>query len=121
MRSARFGFREEPILRTPWGIADHVTVLDHGIRCVSTPSHGGYYVPPEARKLMPPEALNTYAGPGWYEEDCDWALVALSFPKLFPEDARALAEIIVRKWHSPEVCKAYGLTPAADSHYRARA
>ena len=24
-----------------------------------------------------------YGGPGWYEEDCDWAVVALAFPSMF--------------------------------------
>jgi hypothetical protein len=31
----------------------------------------------------PYRAVPTFAGGNWYEEDCDWALVALSFPELF--------------------------------------
>lgn len=27
--------------------------------------------------------FKTYAGSGWYEEDCDWCLVVLAFPSLF--------------------------------------
>ena len=28
-----------------------------------------------------------WAGPNWYEEDCDWSIVAVAFPQFFkPED-----------------------------------
>jgi hypothetical protein len=32
-----------------------------------------------------------WAGPNWYEEDCDWSIVALAFPQFFPEDAVSAA------------------------------
>lgn len=96
-------------MRTPWGKADHVTDIGRGIKCVSTPGHGGYFVPAETRKQMPPAALQTWAGPGWYEEDCDWALVALSFPELFPAEAIEHAKTTVSNWMSAEKCAAFGL------------
>jgi hypothetical protein len=84
-------------MQTPWGRADNrVAVGNGGIAFFSTPSHGGYYVPPELRETMPQpyrahEPFCRQAG--WYEEDCDWSAVALSFPHLFGaatlEQARA--------------------------------
>jgi len=96
-------------MMTPWGQADHVRRLPHGIIAVSTPSHGGYYVPPETRRQMHPLALNTWAGPGWYEEDCDWALVALSFPDLFPPAAIENAKWTIESYKDAETCTAFGL------------
>ena len=29
-------------------------------------------------------AFATFAGGNWYEEDCDWSIVACAFPDLFP-------------------------------------
>lgn len=74
-------------MRTPWGEADNVVTLRNGIRRVDTPSHGGYWVP---AKLLPliPERFKAYAtkwsgSPQWYEEDCAWACVAVTFPDAF--------------------------------------
>ena len=69
---------------------------------------------------MPKEALKTFAGLGWYEEDGDWALVALSFPDLFRPEAVADARITIAKWHSPAVCAAFEITPDPNSFYRER-
>lgn len=49
-----------------------------------------------------PEALRdyaTYAGPGWYEEDCDWALVVASFPELFDDYHKYAAWDMMRSYH----------------------
>ena len=103
---------------TPWGQADHVTHLPHGIVSVSTPSHGGYYVPPEAREKMPEAArVSPFLKNGWYEEDCDWAIVVLSFPEILDAEIHTLpaeevleaARATVRGWMSEEVCRAFGL------------
>lgn len=74
-------------MRTPWGTADSVVELANGIRRVSTPSHGGYWVP---AKLLPliPDHYRAYAkrwsgSDQWYEEDCAWACVAVTFPDVF--------------------------------------
>ncbi len=74
-------------MRTPWGQADSVVTLANGIRHVSTPSHGGYWVPAKLLPLIPP-AYRAYAAKWsgseqWYEEDCAWACVAVTFPDAF--------------------------------------
>jgi hypothetical protein len=52
-----------------------------------------------------PKALREFkpfAGPNWYEEDCDWAIVALAFPQFFPEDYQPAALATLRSY-KPEL------------------
>jgi hypothetical protein len=70
---------------TPWGCPDSTKVLAEGIVVFSTPRHGGILLSAERWREMP-KALRevpTFAGGHWYEEDCDVALVILSWPDLF--------------------------------------
>ncbi len=97
-------------MNTPWGRADYVREIGNGILSVSTPSHGGYYVPPAMVARMPEAARATFCGvSGWFEEDCDWALVAMSFPELFPPEAVGHARRTVACCKSAEVCAAFGI------------
>lgn len=70
---------------TPWG--DPVVIREHcpGIVGYVTGSHGGIWVASYQMENMPAElrAIQPFAAPGWYEEDCDWAIVCASFPHLF--------------------------------------
>ena len=78
-------------MNTPWGNSDHQKAygtVDNGLAGIifyGTPSHGGFRVPIEHQTKMPSllRRFKPYAGAGWYEEDCDWAIVALAFPQLF--------------------------------------
>ena len=79
-------------LTTPWGQADQVEPVtlngnESGMLYVSTPSHGGIFVPNKFLERMP-EALrgsNSYSGCGnWFEEDVEWSLPVLAFPEYFP-------------------------------------
>jgi uncharacterized protein DUF7007 len=79
-------------MRTPWGESDSVVQFDNGIRGVSTPSHGGYWVPAKLLSRIP-QRFQDYAArwsnsPQWYEEDCAWACVAVTFPDLACNGAR---------------------------------
>lgn len=78
------GNRGTTMKDTPWGIAQEATRITEGITLYETASHGGYHVSP-VRLLQMPEHLRdkTFAGIGWFEEDCDAALVTLAFPELF--------------------------------------
>ena len=82
---------------TPWGKPDFATEYASGIVFYSTPGHGGFWVNPERRAMMsePYRSHPPFCGQaGWYEEDCDWAVVALAFPQFFTEselsDARCM-------------------------------
>jgi hypothetical protein len=82
---------------TPWGAAQHSKVYAPGITFFSTASHGGFrltaqrvaQMPDALRAIVPcahehnPHSLSGPGAPRWYEEDCDWALVALAFPEHF--------------------------------------
>jgi len=90
--------------QTPWGASQSSEEIAHGIVRHDTPSHGGYYVSPE-RVAQMPKALREFkpfAGSNWYEEDCDWAVVALAFPHLFPADAIPAA-LATLKHYKPEL------------------
>jgi hypothetical protein len=67
---------------TPWGAAETVTPLGtEGAAFVSTPGHGGVYLPPALAKKMPASivAASFLKSATWWEEDCDaaWPMVVL--------------------------------------------
>jgi len=72
-------------MHTPWGASQEQKQIAKGITRYSTASHGGYHVSADRLAQMPDciRAIKPWAGTGWYEEDCDWALVVLAFPELF--------------------------------------
>lgn len=73
------------INESPWGQTHSADEIAPGIFHVTTASHGGYYVAPERMAEMPAVLVKfqPFAGGNWYEEDCDWAVVALAFPQHF--------------------------------------
>lgn len=74
-------------MQTPWGPSQHQKTIAQGIVSVSTAGHGGFYLSAERYAAMPADlkACARYAGPQWFEEDCEWALVTLAFPECFEE------------------------------------
>jgi len=79
----------------------------------STAGHGGFHVSPTLNSKMP-EALRIEDG--WYEEDCDWALVAVAFPDLFAkENANAISTM--KNWHPNRYEKHFGVTLRPDESY----
>ena len=90
-------------LSTPWGEADHVEKLGEGVVQVGTPSHGGIGVDREvAAKRLTAAAraqATTQGGRYWFEEDCDWAIVAREMPEMFSERHRELAVESLKRWN----------------------
>ena len=78
---------------TPWGPAQSAQTLATGIVNYSTAGHGGISLTAERIAQMPTALREVMpcAGEGWYEEDEDWALVALSFPAFFSPSSVASA------------------------------
>ncbi len=75
-------------LSTPWGAADHGVELLPGVVQVSTPSHGGFHLSFHRRAALPlliQDVPTFCSDPCWFEEDCDWALVAIGYPALFTD------------------------------------
>ena len=85
---------------TPWAHPDQVREVAPGIVEFATPSHGGYWLSPARLAALPPElgAFSPWAGPGWYEEDCDWAIVTAAFPELCPDKAVFHAVCTIRDY-----------------------
>ena len=111
-------------MNTPWGQSDQEeNIKGHdGIVWVTTPSHGGFWLSPAAREQMPAtlRAIAPFAGAGWYEEDCDAAIIPLAFPHLFTPAQVAGAVQAMRGMVN--MCKyAPAVVAWLDSHEGARA
>lgn len=109
---------------TPWGDPHSIRVVAEGVVRYTTGGHGGYYLSAERVASMPdglrPKELDADRG-AWFEEDEEWALVALAFPMYFEEDAIQSARRTVLNW-MPEIWEAWTgetVTPAM-SYRRAR-
>jgi len=96
-------------MRTPWGTSDSVREIAPGIKFYGTPSHGGIKLDKKLNAQVP-EYMR--AEDGWYEEDLDWALVALVFPDAFPEKERKAAEHTIKNWYPDIWEQFYGRTLA---------
>ena len=93
-------------MNTPWNESQHIeSWLDNRVVFVSTASHGGLRVDWQW-------ALENLSEPAreigirwhdciWYEEDCDWAIVAFEFPEFIPEEHKDIALKTVQAWHKP--------------------
>jgi len=93
---------------TPWGKAQTAEDVAPGIVRYSTASHGGYRLSSALNaKVAPVLKKATCAGlgsQGWYEEDCDWAIVVYTFKEYFdPPDYKAAVETL--KQHHAEPWK----------------
>lgn len=93
-------------MRTPWGTSDSAEQVAPGIVFYTTPSHGGYHVSSTVNRTMP-DSLRL--DDGWYEEDCDWARVALAFPSHFPPKAVEEACAALRAWCPRAYERFYGV------------
>lgn len=80
---------------TPWGVSQDATLYAEGVVCHSTAGHGGFHLSPDRNLLV---ASNLRVESGWYEEDCQWAIVALTFPDLFTVWERKCADRTIRDW-----------------------
>lgn len=97
---------------SPWGNVDGWTPFgDLGLYQHSTSSHGGIYVPDEMLAMMPEpyRKANHYGGKNWFEEDCEWALVALSFPSGHSEKQMDSAIRTVKNWYPHQFMAVTGI------------
>jgi hypothetical protein len=92
---------------SPWGKVDgHCPFGDLGLHHHSTPGHGGIYVPDEMLARMPAP----YRDGNWYEEDCEWAKVALSFPSGLTAKQLECARNTAINWFPHEFMQVTGET-----------
>lgn len=76
-------------VKTPWGTSQISRKITRGIIFYGTAGHGGFHVSPTLLRKMPSYMQNK---DGWYEEDCEWAKVAICFPSFFTEGERKYAK-----------------------------
>lgn len=95
----RIDARDHTSVRTPWGPSQGATWFADGIICHSTASHGGFELA-AYRNAQIPIAMRSASG--FYEEDCEWAIVAVTFPGFFSDREQRLADQTMRDWH-PDV------------------
>lgn len=74
---------------TPWGGSQMAVIYAEGVVTHSTAGHGGFHLSADRNAKV--HLLLRKETP-WYEEDCEWAIVAISFPELFTGYERSLAE-----------------------------
>lgn len=98
---ARLGRHEldmtnEPYWDTRWGERDDSDIVWYadGLLRTGTGGHGGYRVSKELVATMPPVLRGPLDEDGfaWYEEDCEWALLALGLPQFFTTGELASAK-----------------------------
>ena len=75
--------------RTPWGAAQYVEHVAHGIVSVGTAGHGGVKLSPERNRKIPPALRNAS---GWYEEDCESYIPMMIHAEAFARDGRSVDE-----------------------------
>jgi hypothetical protein len=81
---------------TPWGTSQMATVYGEGVTAHMTAGHGGFQLSTE-RNLRIHPALRKACR--WYEEDAEWAIVALTFPDLFTTyEHRIACDTIRNTW-----------------------
>ncbi len=87
---------------TPWGGSQMAVIYADGVVSHSSAGHGGFHLSADRNaKIHPLLRKDT----PWYEEDSEWAIVAISFPDLFTAHERSTAEKTIRNtW--PDVWEA---------------
>ena len=78
---------------TPWGASQMAVTYAEGVVAHMTSGHGGFHLSADRNAKVHPLLRKDTP---WYEEDCEWAIVAISFPDLFTAYERSMAEKTIR-------------------------
>lgn len=101
---------------TPWGNAQQVVRYAPGVNFYSTAGHGGFKLSKRINDLLIPQYLKqaTWSGlglKGWYEEDCDWAIVVIAlsswpgFRAAFDQGEIERAHESLKQYHPAEYAR----------------
>ncbi|WP_428645591.1 DUF7007 domain-containing protein [Roseibium sp.] len=82
-------------MSTPWGSSQGSTVFGEGVTRHHTAGHGGFHLSHDWIIKVDSRLRNSR---GWYEEDVEWAIVAITLPDLFTSLERREAERTTRDW-----------------------
>ena len=101
---------------TPWGPSQSEEQIADGIVFHSTSSHGGIHLDADRNARVHPAWR---ADNGWYEEDVDWGIAAITFPDLFPPNQVERAKSALMSYRPDAYEAATGqLVPPGASHVR---
>ena len=78
---------------TPWGGSQFASIYADGVIKHATACHGGFHLTSDRNRQVD---LTVRTEGGWYEEDAEWAIVAISFPHLFTAFERRWAERTIK-------------------------
>jgi hypothetical protein len=91
---------------TPWGKSQNTTKHGPGITFYETAGHGGFKVSAKLNEQIhvafrdPLASFGKHRAKGWYEEDCDAAIVIVSFPGRFTTEQVSAAHLQVAHWRA---------------------
>lgn len=100
-------------MKTIWGFSDYEKKYADGITFYSTPSHGGFHLSKERLSKINPAAFEIEIwgrdmAAGWFEEDCNWAFVALAYPEYFSAENVIGAKNTIHAFF-PEIAQKLGI------------
>lgn len=104
-------------MHTPWGASQTSEKLGDGVVQVTTASHGGIHLNPARNAKVHPAWRDKG---GWYEEDCERSIVAITFPDLFTSGQVAAAHRTAKNWRPDEYEQVLGVTLQAEESYERR-
>lgn len=92
---------------SPWGKIQHIEKIAPGIAHVSTAGHGGFKLD-RAQNALVPKPLRRKGG--WYEEDCAYAAVAVTFHQGagFSCEAVEIARRTLKDYYPDQYTEAFG-------------
>jgi hypothetical protein len=83
---------------SPWGSIQHQETVARGIVCVSTASHGGFWLAPDRWAVLVatfPTFPGKYGGEQWLEEDAEVCAAVIRWPAEFkPESVRHAVRMV---------------------------
>lgn len=83
-------------MQTPWGPSQHTYLYGPGVTQASTAGHGGIHLTDRRNLAVNPVWRRADC---WYEEDCDWSIVALTFSDLFSMEQLATAHRLAEEYY----------------------
>lgn len=105
-----------PKTNTPWGVAQIAYNYGRGMQFYSTAGHGGFHLSGRVNEAVPEYMRQAN---GWYEEDCEWAVVATVYPDMFDEKERETAKTTLRNYKPEAYELFYGvILKPGESHVK---
>lgn len=99
-------------MNSPWGKVEQKAEIADGVVFVSTARHGGFKLDRKRNNKVPLVFRNKG---GWYEEDCEWAKVALTFPEMFSAENVNSAHKTAKDYFPDEYEKHFNIVIPTDS------